>query len=90
MWRLLLPTVRTMSRPITNENAIVLYLHCGLCLNEKPNGVSMREYGQLEIGTTDLGFQVWCKRHECNVVHIDYEGATHPANTTRRANPAAH
>lgn len=79
-----------MGRPITNEKVIVLYLHCGLCLNEKPTTVSPREYAQLEIGMTDVGLQVWCKRHECNVANIDFEGAQHPTNTTRRAGPAAH
>jgi hypothetical protein len=27
--------------------------------------------------------QIWCKRHESNVAHIDFEGANHPANQTR-------
>ena len=38
-------------------------------------GQSPREYAQLEFGFTKPGVQVWCKRHEVNVMHIDFEGA---------------
>lgn len=67
--------------PITNE--IKMYFHCGLCLKEKPPNVSPREWGQLEVGFTILGIQVWCKRHEVNVFHMDLEGTKHPAATDR-------
>ena len=66
---------------IPNTNEIKMFMHCGLCLEEMPDGVSPREWGKLELGYTVLGIQVWCKRHECNVVHIDFEGQKHPANT---------
>lgn len=68
-----------MAIPKTNE--IKLYMHCGLCVAEKPADKSPREWGQLEMGWTPIGFQVWCKRHECNVLHIDFEGAKHDAET---------
>jgi len=64
--------------PITNE--IVMFFHCGLCLEEIPDGVSPQEWARLEIGWTKPGFQVWCKRHDCNVMHMDFEGHRHPAN----------
>lgn len=70
---------------IPNSNNIFQYLHCGLCIEEIPKGTSPRAWSQLEVGMTDIGLQVWCKRHECNVVHIDFEGETHPANTSRKA-----
>jgi hypothetical protein len=66
------------SIPATNE--IVLFFHCGLCLKEKPAGVSPRDWAQLEAGFTPHGIQLWCRRHECNVIHIDFQGQTHPAN----------
>ena len=72
-----------MSDDLSNENVIQMFMHCGLCVEEQPDGVSPREWGQLEIGWTSQGLQVWCKRHETNVVHIDFEGHTHPANTHR-------
>lgn len=64
--------------PATNE--IIQFMHCGLCVKEKPRNVSPREWAQLEIGWTPHGLQVWCRRHETNVCHVDFEGAQHPAN----------
>jgi hypothetical protein len=78
-------------RDITNELAILQYMHCGRCLDEWKAGetgsdvpISMSTYAELSTGFTALGLQVWCKRHSCNVVHIDFEGQCHPANTTRK------
>ncbi len=70
---------------VSNENEIVQYLHCAVCLNELPVGLSPREFAQLEVGFTVAGLQVWCKRHEVNVMHVDFQGQKHPANTTRKA-----
>lgn len=72
-------------RPIGNEIQIEQFLHCGLCIKELPEGVSPKEYQSVQVGWTKQGLQVWCKRHDCNVVHIDFQGACHPANTTRKA-----
>jgi hypothetical protein len=83
-----------MSRRVPNENVILSYMHCGLCLSEIQQGAtdsdnppSPAEYQQLEVGWTKIGLQVWCKRHNVNVVHIDFEGHRHPANTTRKRIP---
>lgn len=65
-----------------SKNNIVAYLHCAKCLKEKPPGVSPREWAQLEVGWTPEGIQVWCRRHECNVLHVDFVGNRHPAITT--------
>ena len=72
-----------MNFPLPNANGIVQYLHCALCLAEKPDGTSPRDWARIEIGFTVPGLQIWCKRHGCNVMHIDFEGHTHPANTSR-------
>ena len=61
-------------------NEIVTFIHCKTCLDEfyhtdKGTGLSPREYAQVEVGFTNPGVQVWCKRHEVNVMHIDFEGA---------------
>lgn len=69
-----------MEREITKELAIGFYFHCKKCLEELPLDTSPREWAQLEIGYTPIGLQVWCRRHECNVVHVDFEGAKHPGN----------
>lgn len=67
----------------TNKNEIKLYMHCALCLTELPSGSSPQSFGSLEAGWTPDGLQVWCKRHDVNVINIDFEGQQHPANTTR-------
>ena len=35
---------------------------------------SLQEYSMLDGGVTDIGLQVWCRRHDVNVVHIDFDG----------------
>lgn len=67
-----------MTIPASNE--IVQFMHCGLCIDSMPNGYSPRDWAALEVGWTALGFQVWCKRHGCNVIHVNFEGSKHPAN----------
>jgi len=74
---------KIVGRPITADNDIHMYLHCSLCLEDIPDGVSPREWSQIEVGFTPIGLQVWCKRHEANMAHIDFEGETHPANMQR-------
>ncbi len=55
-------------------NEIKLYFHCGKCLDEKPEGISPCEWQQIQAGWTLKGFQVWCKRHDINIVHMDLKG----------------
>ena len=69
---------------ISIDNKICLFFHCSQCLSEKPQGVSPRDWAKLEAGWTKIGLQIWCKRHELNVCHIDFEGQTHPANLHAR------
>jgi hypothetical protein len=68
----------------SNEKEILMYFHCGLCLKEKPPDVTPRDWIHIEAGWTQKGFQVWCVRHECNVINMDFEKHKHPANATRR------
>ena len=68
---------------IPNTKAITLHMHCASCLDDLPDGMAPQQWQDLEVGWTELGLQVWCKRHDANIVHIDFEGQTHPANTTR-------
>ena len=70
-------------RDITNDLSIHAYQHCKRCMEEMPAGISPQEWAQLEMGWTLIGFQVWCKRHNCNVAHVDFQGMTHPANCSR-------
>lgn len=77
-----------------NDRRITTYMHCGMCLDEWKNpdhpdseGTSPETYARLSVGFTKRGLQVWCVRHGVNVMHVDFEGQKHPANTTRRAPP---
>lgn len=77
-----------VTRDIPNTNAIQMHQHCGKCIGEikagHPDtlGHSPESYSRLSIGFTQLGLQVWCNRHDCNVVHIDFQDQKHPANLT--------
>ena len=62
-------------RAIPNTKSIDLFMHCAKCIEEQQGQ-------QLEVGWTALGLQVWCKRHDKNVVHIDFGGLQLHANTT--------
>lgn len=64
------------------KNGILLYFHCRRCLEELPSGTSPKDYQQIQVGWTERGLQIWCIRHNMNVVSIDFEGAKHPAVTT--------
>jgi hypothetical protein len=78
-----------MSDGPSSNKEILAFIHCSFCVREIVDKVqetgepqSPAEYQKLEIGWTQLGLQVWCRRHDCNVMHIDFEGQRHPANTT--------
>jgi hypothetical protein len=64
--------------------AIQMFVHCRKCLAELPSGQSPQDYRRYSVGFTKKGLQVWCDRHDCNIVHIDFEGARHPADTSAK------
>jgi hypothetical protein len=72
------PATREPRPPPTNTKAIVSYMHCRLCATA-PDGPQPSD---IEVGWTPLGLQVWCRRHDANMVHIDFQGQQHPANVT--------
>ncbi len=67
-------------REIPNTNEIENFLHCGKCLKELPAEESPSSYARYDIGYTIMGLQIWCKRHDCNVLHMDFEGHKFHAN----------
>ena len=83
------PDEAAPQRPIPPTLQIASWLHCALCLDELPEGVSPKEWSRTQTGTTPLGIQVWCNLHEANVVHIDFQGLVHPANMDRQPEPPA-
>jgi hypothetical protein len=60
------------ARVIPNE--IMMYFHCGRCLKEMPDATAPKDWARLSVGWTKKGLQVWCARHEINVVHLDFMG----------------
>jgi hypothetical protein len=70
-----------------NNNSIDTFVHCEHCYSELKNakteedfsligavaGESMMTYARFEVGWTNQGFQVWCTRHNHNVMHIDFD-----------------
>ena len=66
-----------------DENSNLLYnitenLVCNQCYEEYCAGLtdssSLQQYSMLDVGLTDIGLQVWCRRHNVNVVHVDFGG----------------
>lgn len=70
----------TPRRKISNSASIHRFAHCHRCLDELPPDHSPAEWARLNVGFTEIGLQVWCVRHELNVLHIDFQGARHPVN----------
>ena len=83
------------SAPLPNEeisNRIEHYLVCELCAQDvaKANSeanvtdeISLQDYTQIDTGLTNRGIQVWCRRHNFNIVHIDFQGHQLPADFRR-------
>jgi hypothetical protein len=60
---------------MSNESKlqIDMYLKCKKCFEELPVGTSMQEFATTQAGFTTTGIQVWCTRHNCEVVHLPYK-----------------
>jgi len=67
---------------VSNKLKIGVYCHCAKCLKELPSGESAQSYSRYSVGWTELGLQVWCNRHNANVMNVDFEGIRHPANVS--------
>jgi hypothetical protein len=51
-----------------------MYMHCGKCLEEMPDGVSPKNWARQQLAVTKEGrFQLWCTRHNCNIALISIE-----------------
>ena len=53
---------------------IDMFWHCKKCLEELPTNTAPRDWVRIEGGWTKVGFQIWCVRHEMNVLNIDLDG----------------
>lgn len=70
---------RIKDRPIPVTMEIAMFIHCRHCVETIPFGQSPQTWARLSIGWTPIGLQVWCNRHELNLLHVDFEGQQHPA-----------
>ena len=55
-------------------NEIQAYLHWKKCTEELPEGQSPMEYARTQSGWKNKGLQIWCNRHDENVMHLDFKG----------------
>ena len=57
---------------------IQAYFHCAKCLEEwkteKGENVTPQQYSRVQAGWTPKGLQVWCFRHNLNIINIDFKG----------------
>ena len=60
------------------QNGIEQNIICSKCETEfllgSTDSRSLQDYSRLDIGFTSIGVQVWCRRHDANVVKIDFAG----------------
>ena len=65
---------------VSNAQSIDAFLHCGLCLNETED----KPYQPwIEAGWTKWGIQIWCRIHDVNIMHMNFEGSKHIADVSR-------
>ena len=54
------------------------HFHCKSCLEQIPDDVSPRDWARINVGFTQPGLQVWCARHDKEIVHIDFSDRRSP------------
>lgn len=65
-----------ITRDDISEFRVDRALHCMACVDEKPEGVSPKDWSRLSFGFFEkegepgIYFQLWCDRHDCNVTTI--------------------
>ena len=83
--------LETDRRDMDQSRRILRFIHCAQCVREFPEVLrqgecmSLADFQAIEVGYTDVGLQVWCKRHNRNIVHFDFEGVSHPSAVKQAA-----
>lgn len=67
---------------IPNTFEIKQVFECKRCAETCPVGILLNDYQRITVGLTPYGFQVWCTRHQLNVVHFDFRGQKIPVNAS--------
>ena len=68
------------------EPNIDSYVACTKCAKEVADiepKISLQDYAAIDVGFTNWGLQIWCRRHQVNIVHIDFGGVQLPADFRR-------
>jgi hypothetical protein len=60
-------------------NGIVAYFYCKKCQEEMPSVTSTKDWSRLSVGWTKAGIQVWCDRHDCDIMSLDFPKMTRAA-----------
>lgn len=61
---------------MANKPDIVSYIHCRECMfdwSQTDKSISPAEFQDNEVGFTSTGIQVWCRRHDKNVICVDVD-----------------
>ena len=72
-----LSKLRNAKRPALEiPNQLVAVIHCRKCLKEFDDQrmdvlISPADYAELDVGWTSTGIQVWCRRHNYNVLFLE-------------------
>lgn len=72
-----LSKLRNAKRPALEiPNQLVAVMHCRQCLKEFDDQgmgvlISPEDYAELDVGWTPTGIQVWCRRHNYNVLCLE-------------------
>ena len=60
------------------HNNITAPIVCQSCLQEYQNicepPFALRDFVEIDVGFTEIGIQIWCKKHNKNICHIDFDG----------------
>lgn len=70
--------------PDVKECDIVSFFHCKQCLVEIPDGVSPQEWSSQDVGWTEYGIQVWCNRHNTNIIGVDFNKIAEQINSKKK------
>lgn len=71
-------------RPIPTDDVGLSYINCTMCVIEAAKGGHhIKDWAKLTVSFTAIGLQVYCLRHEVNVIHIDFQGQKPPANNSQ-------
>jgi hypothetical protein len=50
------------------------YMHCALCMRDKPDGITPQKWARQQLAVTKEGqLQLWCVRHDVNIALLEFD-----------------